>query len=41
MTPLMPAYEEAVLARTGARDLDDAWKRARSGGLENGCDLRR
>lgn len=31
VTPLMPPYEEAVLARTGARDLDGAWKRARSG----------
>ena len=31
VTPLMPAYEEAVLARTGARDLDGAWERARSG----------
>lgn len=29
-TPLMSSYEEAVLARTGARDLDDAWKRARA-----------
>jgi hypothetical protein len=29
MTPLMPSYEEAVLARTGARDLADAWERAR------------
>src|SRR5690349_8182402 len=27
VTPLMPAYEEAVLAVTGARDLDDAWRR--------------
>ena len=33
VTPLMAAYEEAVLARTGARDLDDAWERARSGGV--------
>ena len=31
VTPLMPPYEEAVLARTGARDLDGAWERARSG----------
>ena len=31
-TPLTPAYEKAVLARTGARDLEDAWARARSGG---------
>lgn len=31
MTPLMPPYEEAVLARTGARDLIGAWQRARSG----------
>jgi hypothetical protein len=31
MTPLMPAYEEVVLARTGARDLGSAWERARSG----------
>jgi len=31
VTPLMPAYEEAVLARTDARDLDDAWRRVRSG----------
>jgi hypothetical protein len=29
-TPLMHPYEEAVLARTGARDLDEAWQRARS-----------
>jgi hypothetical protein len=28
-TPLMSSYEKAVLARTGARDLDDAWRRAR------------
>jgi len=33
MTPLMPAYMEAVLARTGARDLDGAWERARSGAV--------
>jgi hypothetical protein len=32
-TPLMPAYEEALLARTGARDLDEAWRHARSAGL--------
>lgn len=31
-TPLMPSYEEAVLARTGARNLEDAWARARSSG---------
>ena len=30
MTPLMPSYEEAVLARTSARDLDEAWERARA-----------
>ncbi len=30
MTPLMPSYEEAVLARTGASTLDDAWERARA-----------
>ncbi len=35
VTPLMPAYEEAVLARTGARDLDGAWERARSAAV---CD---
>jgi hypothetical protein len=34
-TPLMPAYEEAVLARTGACDLDGAWERARARGF---CD---
>lgn len=34
VTPLMPAYEEAVLARTGARDLDAAWERARSGAVD-------
>jgi hypothetical protein len=28
-TPLMADYEKAVLARTGARDLEGAWKRAR------------
>ena len=33
VTPLMPAYEKAVLARTGARDLDGAWARARSGAV--------
>ena len=32
-TPLLPAYEEAVLARTGAPDLDGAWERARSGAI--------
>lgn len=31
VTPLMSAYEEAVLARTGACDLADAWERVRSG----------
>jgi hypothetical protein len=31
MTPLMPGYEQAVLARTDAEDLDSAWERARSG----------
>lgn len=31
VTPLMPAYERAVLAVTDARDLDDAWRRVRSG----------
>ena len=30
VTPLMFSYEKAVLARTGARDLDRAWARARS-----------
>ena len=29
-TPLMPAYEAAVLARTGGTDLCDAWARARA-----------
>jgi hypothetical protein len=29
MTPLMPAYEAEVLARTGGRDLADAWARVR------------
>ena len=33
VTPLMPAYEAAVLARTGARDLGEAWERARSGAV--------
>jgi hypothetical protein len=33
VTPLMPAYEEAVLARTGALDLNAAWRRARSGAV--------
>ena len=32
-TPLMPSYEEALLARAGARDLDEAWRRARSTGI--------
>lgn len=31
VTPLMRPYEEAVLRRTGARDLADAWERVRSG----------
>jgi hypothetical protein len=31
VTPLMSPYEEAVLERTGAHDLADAWERARSG----------
>jgi hypothetical protein len=35
VTPLMHAYEEAVLARTGARDLGEAWERARS---RHACD---
>ena len=35
VTPLMPAYEKAVLTRTGARDLGDAWRRARLGAV---CD---
>jgi hypothetical protein len=30
VTPLMLSYEKAVLARTGARDLDGAWARAHS-----------
>jgi hypothetical protein len=30
-TPLMPAYEHAVLTITGAGDLAGAWQRARSG----------
>lgn len=29
VTPLMPGYEQEVLARTGGRDLSDAWARAR------------
>lgn len=33
VTPLMSAYEEAVLARTGSHDLDDAWERTRSGAV--------
>jgi hypothetical protein len=32
-TPLMPHYDRALLARTGARDLDEAWQRARSAGI--------
>jgi hypothetical protein len=31
VTPLMAPYEKAVLARTGAGDLDGAWERARTG----------
>lgn len=31
VTPLMPAYEQALLTCTGADDLADAWERARSG----------
>jgi hypothetical protein len=30
MTPLLAPYEDAVLARTGAGDLTDAWERVRS-----------
>jgi hypothetical protein len=33
VTPLTFPYEEAVLARTGARDLDGAWERVRSGSV--------
>ena len=33
VTPLMSPYEEAVLARTSALDLDGAWERARSGSV--------
>ena len=33
VTPLMPAYEKAVLARTSADDLAGAWERARSGAV--------
>ncbi len=33
MTPLLPDYEKAVLARTGTRDLDDAWRRVRSAAI--------
>jgi hypothetical protein len=29
MTPLLPDYEAAVLRRTGARNLEDAWTRVR------------
>lgn len=32
-TPLMSPYEDAVLAQTGAHDLDEAWARARSGAV--------
>jgi hypothetical protein len=31
-TPLMPGYEEALLARADARNLDEAWRHARSAG---------
>lgn len=31
VTPLLSPYEQAVLKRTGAHDLADAWKRVRSG----------
>lgn len=31
VTPLMASYEKAVLAHTGACDLDGAWERARTG----------
>jgi hypothetical protein len=30
ITPLMPAYEKAVLAHTGANDLPEAWEQVRS-----------
>ena len=30
VTPMMPAYEGAVLARTGTRDLANAWQKVRS-----------
>ena len=30
MTPLTPAYLAAILARTGARDLGEAWRAARA-----------
>ena len=33
VTPLTSPYEEAVLARTAARDLDGAWELARSGAV--------
>ena len=33
VTPLMSSYEGAVLARTGARDLDGAWQLVRSGAV--------
>ncbi len=33
VTPLMPAYEEGVLTRTGADDLAGAWERARLGAV--------
>jgi hypothetical protein len=32
-TPLMASYEQAILARTGARDLDEAWQRTCSRGF--------
>jgi hypothetical protein len=31
MTPLMPGYEAEILTLSGARDLADAWARARAG----------
>lgn len=33
VTPQMSPYEEALLARTGARNLHGAWERARSGAV--------
>jgi hypothetical protein len=32
-TPLMRQYESVVLARTNAQDLDEAWRRVRSGSV--------